>query len=350
MRRFLLLVLLLLPLLLLAVPVRAQTVQQFITFVSTRDHASYELYRMNTDGSNVIRLTDNGGQETYSRISSDGLFIVYGYYSGGNRSIWRMESDGSNPHQIVPGGTGDIHPALSSDDTYLAFASKRDTGDKYQLYTCLLESCVPTRITYNDSSDYFVPSYTQSDTRIEFNSDLGGTYGIHTVTTSGSGLTTIYDTSAEERFYHSCGNNIVYSTDEDGDWEIWTIEMSGLNNTRLTSNSSHDMYATYDPSCETIVFSSIRDGDWEIFRMDSDGSNVVQLTDDMSIDLYPAMSFEPQVIVPTPTPTVAPDMQEAVEHLQRSEERSRVAVATLLFMAVVVPVLLSYIVIRIRQK
>lgn len=46
----------------------------------------------------------------------------------------------------------------------------------------------------------------------------------------------------------------------------------------LTNNSADDRYASYSASGEQIIFESNRDGNWEIYIMDSDGKNQLRLT------------------------------------------------------------------------
>jgi TolB protein len=51
---------------------------------------------MNHDGSNKTRLTNQPGQDTYPSMSPDGKFIVFESYRDGHAEIYRMDEDGSN--------------------------------------------------------------------------------------------------------------------------------------------------------------------------------------------------------------------------------------------------------------
>lgn len=46
---------------------------------------------------------------------------------------------------------------------------------------------------------------------------------------------------------------------------------------KLTNNSADDRYASYSPDGNQIVFESTRDGNWEVYTMNSDGSNQQRL-------------------------------------------------------------------------
>jgi len=75
------------------------------------------------------------------------------------------------------------------------------------------------------------------------------------------------------------GGTITFSSDRDGDWEIYAMEGSECNIVKLTDNTFKDNLPAISPDGTKIAFVSNRDG-WnsEIFVMDIDGSNVIQLT------------------------------------------------------------------------
>ncbi|HXT22523.1 MAG TPA: M28 family peptidase, partial [Thermoanaerobaculia bacterium] len=61
-------------------------------------------------------------------------------------------------------------------------------------------------------------------------------------------------------------------------YEIVLDEGNGEAPRRLTDNRAYDAEATVCPRDGSIVFTSDRDGDLELYRMDADGSHVVRLT------------------------------------------------------------------------
>ena len=61
-------------------------------------------------------------------------------------------------------------------------------------------------------------------------------------------------------------------------YEIFTALPDGSDLQRLTDNSAYDAEATVCPRDGSIVFTSDRDGDLELYRMDKDGKNLKRLT------------------------------------------------------------------------
>ena len=86
------------------------------------------------------------------------------------------------------------------------------------------------------------------------------------------------------------GSQIVFSSDRDGDWEIFVMDERGKNVRQLTNNDDYDGVPHWSADGSQIVFSSDRDGDSGIFVMDADGVNVRQIT---SSEHVSSPSFSP---------------------------------------------------------
>ena len=86
---------------------------------------------------------------------------------------------------------------------------------------------------------------------------------------------------------------IVFTSNRDGDWDIYVMDADGGNVRQLTDHPASDGSPDWSPDGSRIAFDSTRDGDWDIYVMDADGGNVRQLTDDPAFsrsDGYPAWS------------------------------------------------------------
>ena len=83
-------------------------------------------------------------------------------------------------------------------------------------------------------------------------------------------------------------HDLVFASDRDGDWEIYSRDRSTGRVTQLTSNSHDDRNPVWHPNGDFIAFESTYDGDWEILRMNRDGSDVRSFTFNGANDLQPA--------------------------------------------------------------
>ena len=98
-----------------------------IAFVSTRDGVGTEIYVMNADGSNQIRLTNNAAPDFNPSWSPDGNKIVFSRESGqiGDPSeIYVMNPDGTNPTNLTNNPLrADVSASWSPDGLKIAFIS-----------------------------------------------------------------------------------------------------------------------------------------------------------------------------------------------------------------------------------
>lgn len=88
---------------------------------------------------------------------------------------------------------------------------------------------------------------------------------------------------------------IVFSSDRDGNDEIYSMKMDGSDALRLTNDAASDLWPSLSRDGSKIVFVSNRDpvfGDYDVYVMNADGSNVtsVDLGDNRWDDLCPVFS------------------------------------------------------------
>jgi Tol biopolymer transport system component len=74
------------------------------------------------------------------------------------------------------------------------------------------------------------------------------------------------------------GQTLAYCAQRKGDFDIYTIDVSGGDETRLTTASGLDDGPDYSADGKSIYFNSDRSGTMKIWRMNADGTNQEQLT------------------------------------------------------------------------
>ncbi len=90
---------------------------------------------------------------------------------------------------------------------------------------------------------------------------------------------------------------IAFTSDRDGNQEIYVMDADGSNQTDLTNKSANDLKPSFSSDGARIVFVSERDGNDEIYVMDADGSNQTRLTNDPGLDDRPSFSPDGSSIV-----------------------------------------------------
>jgi Tol biopolymer transport system component len=73
-------------------------------------HCNFEIYTMNADGSNPIRLTNNSVPDLSPVWSPDGTKIAFASRRDGNTDIYSMNADGSGQTRLTTDPAGDFNP------------------------------------------------------------------------------------------------------------------------------------------------------------------------------------------------------------------------------------------------
>jgi hypothetical protein len=85
-------------------------------------------------------------------------------------------------------------------------------------------------------------------------------------------------------------NKIVFTSNRDGNEEIYSMNADGTGQTRLTNDPANDYGPYWSPDGSKIVFQSERDGNSEIYVMNADGTGQTRLTNNPAVDSSPAWS------------------------------------------------------------
>ena len=86
------------------------------------------------------------------------------------------------------------------------------------------------------------------------------------------------------------GAKIAFSTNRDGNFEIYVMNADGSSQTRLTNNPASEFDPDWSPNGTKFAFVSTRDGDFEVFVMNADGSGQRRLTNNTATEFDPDFS------------------------------------------------------------
>ncbi|MBA3672061.1 MAG: PD40 domain-containing protein [Gemmatimonadaceae bacterium] len=89
-----------------------------------------DIYRIESDGTRLRRLTDNREGNFDPHISPDGRHIVFVSSRDGNSELYRMNADGSAVVRLTAYRRDDWEPSWSPDGKRIAFLSDRDGEDR----------------------------------------------------------------------------------------------------------------------------------------------------------------------------------------------------------------------------
>ncbi|OGF67286.1 MAG: hypothetical protein A2Y62_03280 [Candidatus Fischerbacteria bacterium RBG_13_37_8] len=197
----------------------------------------------------------------------------------------------------------DQNPAFSPDGQFILFSSKRNgSSGNLNLWVMTVTGAGASAVTNSSDSDNVnMPgsSWSKSGNRICFSSDRNGNDEIWTVMPDGTGFKRItFDDAPDwEPTFSPDGNWIVFQSNRDNNWDIYKININTGNTIRLTNNAADDWEPNWSPVGNRIVFQSNRTGNWDIFVMNADGTGQQNITGNPAEDTDPSWSPDGSKIV-----------------------------------------------------
>jgi len=241
----------------------------------------FEIYSMNSDGSDQRRLTHLGGYSRDPSWSPDYTRIVFD--SGpqdddDGREIYVMNADGSGITRLTNNGVKDWDPSWSPDGSHIAYVSY---DRNWEIFSMNTSGYGRVNLTNRPGRDWD-PCWSPDGTKIAFSSEFyGDDFHIWVMNADGSGQTQLtFGTSVDntDPSWSPDGTRIAFESNRDGVNRIWVMNSDGSGQRSLTNNPSSGADPSWMVGAERIVFGSYLSGNGEIYIINSDGSGVQQLT------------------------------------------------------------------------
>ena len=211
---------------------------------------TYDIYRVGTDGSDLVQLTDVPGYDAEATIGPDGR-IVFTSVRDGDMEIYSMDGDGGDVRRLTDRQGPDGGPFFSADGSKIVFRGREiPDGEEYDDYKRLLDQGLwrPT------SLEIFV------------------------MDADGSNLTQVTDLGGASfgPFFHPDGDRIIFSSNwhnpEGRNFDLFMVNIDGTEVEQITFNETFDGFPMFSPDGSQLVFASNRDsaaeGDTNVFIVD----------------------------------------------------------------------------------
>jgi len=215
-------------------------------------------------------------------------------YTAGNGDIWVMRADGSARRRITRSGRGvDFDPDFAPDGRHIVFRSSRGRrpDDPFHIgLDAIFVVDVRTRRArqIQPRTGGLFPAWSPNGTRIAFSgvaNNRSDRDTIHIMRPDGTGVRDL-GAPGECATWSPDGTLIMYcSHPGDGNWAVWAMAADGTNRRQLThpklippAGAHGDYPGAWSPDGTRIVYSSEVDGDRELFVMRADGTEKRRLT------------------------------------------------------------------------
>ena len=214
-----------------------------ILFASNRSGPNFDFFVLNFAEREVFQVTANVGNVISPDFSPDGRAIVFANRVGENpTAIWMVNSDGLNP-RLVYTGTGDIvSVSWSPNGEKIAYAMNTGVPQEYEIFTM----------------------DTRGRNHLKISQGLQGIGGS-------------VDWSPD-------GTSLLIHAGPFGDKDIFKVDVASGAFVQLT-DGGNNAGASYSPDGQYIVFNSLRNNDQaDLYIMEADGSGLRQITNDPEPD------------------------------------------------------------------
>jgi Tol biopolymer transport system component len=254
-----------------------------IAFTSNKDR-NVEIYVMNADGGNQIRLTNNDAFDGDPAWSPDGSRIVFTSTRDGNEEIYVMNANGTNQTRLTNNSALDRTPAWSPDGSEIVFASNRD-GATFDIFVMTANGTSQRNISRTGgTADLQDPDWSPDGSKIACSQALVqnggalGLYGVMVMNADGSNQTRL---SADGNIditprWSPNGTKIIFASNRSGNlgsFEVFTMSPNGSNQLRIINNANENSRPAWSPDGTMITFQSDRRFNFDVFVMNADGSN-----------------------------------------------------------------------------
>jgi len=229
-----------------------------------------------------------------SLSASGGGVIAFASREGSEPQVYVMNADGSGRAQVTGGTKGGYEPGWSPDGTKIVFQySGLQVAD---LATGGIVRLPLTGKSKDLPNEYLVkPAWSPDGRWIAFINESGTRGDIYLVRPDGTDMRRLTDTDDVSRdgdlVWSPDGKQLAYSAYRTGNIEIYVLDVDGAlqggaASAQLTDTLPPDrnLVTSWSPDGKRLAFSSDRDGNAEIYLMNVDGSDVVRLTKDPASD------------------------------------------------------------------
>ncbi len=262
-----------------------------IAFLSNRDGQTYQVYTMNTDGSDVKQLTFNPAPKWDPRWSFNGTQLAWSpdgtrllYVAPGDAAngldIWMINADGTSPVDLTavqpgrPAGD-DYHPVWCADGK-IWFTSTRVNNSRQLFYTTLEDVQAERRpvnfsATHGSPTEYDVAVFPDCQRVIFVTTSFDG-QELRSIVLDGSSNRTFrsgreFQATLEDPAISPDGQYVAYTRRTGSSNEVFLTPVNDrLNNLQLTTSLGNSA-PQFSRDGNWIVFVSTRDQHRQIYVM-----------------------------------------------------------------------------------
>ena len=290
-------------------------------------NGDFDIFTMNSDGTNLLPVTSNNSNDTSPSISANGGKVAFQSSSGNDADIFIVNSDSTGLLRLTGGpplwgNLDDTDPAISGDGLWVAFVSNDDPlglnpeGDD-EIFLIRTDGTGLSQLTVN-SRDDATPAISAEGGKVAFQTNVG-TWEIFAVNSDRTGLTQISNNegATTQSFSVSIsadGSTLAYDSAalasassremmrvglEQLSSQVYVASSSGTGQPQQVSATGGDNFTpSISGDGSKVAYVSTGDGDRDVYVVDSVvGGQPVAVTLSAAFDIDPSIDFDGGIVV-----------------------------------------------------
>ena len=266
-----------------------------ILYISEKD-GNPEIYSMDKNGNNQIRLTNSSKEEDIPKLSPNGNSIAFISTRNSIRELWIMDFEGNQQKLVSRKGESVEDFFWSPDSSKISYKGRNSDGQHdisvYSVSDELINevtnnSAIEKLGNWSSDGEWIVYSVIKTDQILD-----GGDKRVGIFKKNPQGVDEVRLTENFEDhnpMWSPDGKNIAFlSTRGGSDIDIYVIDVDSKEETNITASQGNDYDFDWSPDSKRIVFVSEREDNPEIFVADiSLNEKPTRLTDNISTESSP---------------------------------------------------------------
>ena len=266
-----------------------------ILYISEKD-GNPEIYSMDKNGNNNLRLTNSSKEENNPKLSPDGNNISFISTKNSIRELWMMDFEGNQEKLLSRKGESVEDFFWSPDSTKISYKGKSADG-QHDINVYSVSDGTINEVTNNSSieklgnwspdGEWIVYSVIKTDQMLDDGDNRVGIFKKNPQGVDEVRLTENFED--HDPLWSPDGKHIAFLSTRGGDdLDIYVINADSKEETNITVSQGNDYDYYWSPDGKRIVFISEREDNPEIFVADiSLNEKPVRLTDNMSTESSP---------------------------------------------------------------
>lgn len=219
------------------------------------------------------------------QVSPDGRHVAVEHITPGGTDVYVIGASRRDTIPLAIGGGDNLIGGWSPDGRWLLVILGFVENDRHRSILRAYDVAVPgVAVAIDTSSAHAVVDavWSPTGTHIAWTARTGASrqQDVFVAMTDGTRAQNITASASEE--YHpawsSDGTRLLFTSDREGNAEIYSLELSSNGLRRLTFNAAQDDHAEFSPDGGFIAFESTRDGNVGVYVLPPLGGNARRLT------------------------------------------------------------------------